>query len=371
MQQVVRHTVIDEIEKAVTESPLVTVSAVAAGGGVGTALNQWIEHTTRPTTFGTCPDLNPQRPLAAFGDVPGEASVAIRQGDWPSAARRLARGQAETEEPTVFVVDNADRLDEASARLIGALLALGCRVVLGHHHAPSTNPSLELLIEATPTDRQRPVIVPPFTKDEVDEALGDGVDSGAARAATGGNPLALSLYRRSGFASIAVEVLERFDRLPADGQALAAILAASPEPVPLDLLEAMARPWERHRIAFDRSDLAAVDETGIAIRHGKIRRVLYEEMTAVRRRFVHAEILGHLSETDDLTTVMHHAVGAGDVESIITLGPKAAALAADVGAHREAARHLENVLAYEHSIPEADREAIKEALDSSLGETVG
>ncbi len=368
MDPVVRHDVIDAIEQAVAASPLVTVSSVAAGGGVTTALKQWIAATERAAEFGTCRDLNPQRPLAAFADAAGDAIAAIGERDWSSAADHIAP-RTDAEGP-VFVIDNADRLDEASAHLTAALLDSGCRVVLGHHHAPSTNPSLELLVDGVPADDHGAVVVAPFTEAEVDAALGDG-DPRAALAATGGNPLALSLYRGSDFASVAVAVLERFDRLPADGQALAAILAASPEPIPLGLLEAMGRPWESHGRQFDRSDLADALESGISLRHDKIRRVIYEELTAVRRRFVHAEILGHLGESDDLTMVMHHAVGAGDVETIITLGPLAADRAAELGAHREAARHLENVLTYEHSVPEADRTTLREALDRHLAEAVG
>ena len=366
MEQVIRTTAIDAIEQAVTESQLVTVSATAAGGGVTTLLKQWIEATTRSTEFGTCHNLSPQRPLAGFAHVGDATITAIGEGDWSAAAGLLATPNARD----VFVIDNADRLDEASAHLTAALLVAGRRVVLGHHHAPSTNPSLEVLVDGVSDDAQISLVVPPFSEAEVDEALGDG-DPAAAATATGGNPLALSLYRGSGFASVAVAVLERFDRLPADGQGLAAILAASPERIPHDLLDAMGRPWESHERDFDRSDLVAADEEGVSLRHDKIRRVIYEEMTAVRRRFVHAEILGHLAESDDVTMVMHHAVGAGDVETIITRGPEAAEHAAAVGAHREAAKHLENVLAYEHSVPEAERASLRESLDRHLADAVG
>jgi hypothetical protein len=369
VEQIVRQALIAEFEEAVAESLLVTVSAIAAGGGVTTALHQWIEHTARPIEFGTCHDLNPQRPLTAFAHD-AETTAAVRAGDWEAAADHIASRQSDAEGRSVVVVDNADRLDEASARLIAALLNDGCRVVLGHHHAPSTNPSLELLVTAIDPTDQGSIVVPPLDRDETEHALGDGVDPEAAVAATGGNPLALSLYRGSGFASVAMAVLERFDRLPADGQGLAAILSASPEPIPFDLLDSMGRPWDSHGGHLERADLASVHDAGVSLRHDKIRRVLYEELTPVRRRFVHAEILGHMTENDDRTLVMHHAVGAGDVETIITYGPDAADEAAELGAHREAAKHLENVLAYEHSVPEADRSMLKEALDRYLAETV-
>lgn len=371
MEQVIRHELSAELDEAIARSPLVTVSAAAAGGGVTTALRQWGTETARRFEFGTCPDFNPQRPLAAFTRRGEEATSAILRGDWDTAAEHLAHLEADAEEPAVFVVDNADHIDEASSHLITALLDVGCRVVLGHHHAPSTNPSLEVLIEGVPETSRASLVVPPFGEADINAALGDGTDCAAALAVTGGNPLALSLYRGSRFASIAVEVLERFDRLPADGQGLAAILSASPEPIRLDVLDAMGRKWETHGRLLERSDLIVVDANQMSLRHDKIRRVLYEEMTAVRRRFVHAEILGHLTESDGLTSVMHHAVGAGDVETIITLGPEAAERAADLGAGREAIKHLENVLAYEHSVPEADRSILKDALDRYLPEATG
>ena len=44
MEQIVRQALIAEFEEAVAESPLVTVSAIAAGGGVTTALHTPVDH---------------------------------------------------------------------------------------------------------------------------------------------------------------------------------------------------------------------------------------------------------------------------------------------------------------------------------------
>jgi hypothetical protein len=367
VEQVIRHRLIDELDAAISGSSIVTLSA-PAGGGVSTALDQWMRHIRLPVMNGVCPDFAPQRPLAAFSRVADEETAAlIIAADWKAAAAALMR-RFGREDRLVVVIDDADHLDEASARLARELLGFSCRLVIGHHHAPPTNPSLEMLIESTTTKDRSSVDLPPLDEAEVGSALGENIDAGAARVATGGNPLALSMYRGSGFASIATAVLERFDRLTADGQALAAILAASPEPVSLELLDSMGRPWGAHGGSLDRNGLATVTEDRAALGHDKIRRVLYEEMTALRRRFVHAEMLGQLSDADDLTLVMHHAVGAGDVEQIISLGPVAAEQAAALGSYREAARHLANVLAYEHSIPEADRRTIRASLEQHLAE---
>ena len=367
MQQVIRRSLIDELETAVSSSSIVTLSA-PAGGGVSTVLDQWMRHTRMRVMSGVCPAFIPQRPLAAFSRVADEETAAlIREADWRAAAEALV-SRFGSDDHVVLAVDDADHLDEASARLAAQLLAVSCRLVIGHHHAPPTNPSLDSLLEGIAAKDRSSVEVYPLDEAEVGSALGDGIDPGAARVATGGHPLALSMYRGSGFASIATAVLERFDRLTADGQALAAILAASPEPVSLKLLDSMGRPWDKHGRSLVKNDLVTVTDDQVALRHDKIRRVLYEEMTALRRRFVHAEVLGLLTDTDDLTLVMHHAVGAGDVDRIIALGPAAAEQAAALGSFREAARHLESVLSYEHSVPEADRRSIRAALEQHLAE---
>lgn len=364
MDEVIRQESIEDLETAIAEARLVTVSAAAAGGGVTTALRQWSRSTGRPVEFRTCTGLSPQRPLSAFAFAVGDVATLVRAGDWAAAARRIVDRLDVTGESAVFSIDDADRLDEASARLATALLEAGGRVVLGHHRSPSANPSLRALIEGVqPADRAT-LVIRPMTETDVEAAL-DEVDVDDALSATGGNPLALSLYRGPGFASVATAVLERFDRLPADGQGLIAVLAASPEPIPFGILEAMGRPWAEHGRQVDTSGLVAVDDGAISIRHDKMRRVLYEEMTAVRRRFVHAELLGKVG-SGDLPAVMLHAVGAGDVETIIDTGPRAAAEAASLGANREAVRHLENVLAYEHSIDEPHRSTIRASLHEYL-----
>lgn len=363
MEQVIRHEFIEGVETRIVEARLVMVTAPAAGGGVTTALRQWSTATRHPVEFGTCPDLSPQRPLAAF--EAGEVPTLVGAGEWAEAANRLGQRHPDADEATVVVIDDADRIDEASAHLTNVLLEAGGRVVLGHHHSASTNPSLQEVIDGVRPEDRASLVVAPMTETDVAAAL-DDVDVADASIATGGNPLALSLYGGSGFVSVSTSVLERFDRLPADGQGLMAVIAASPEPIEFRILEAMGRPWDDHGRHLAKTGLVTVHDATISLRHDKIRRVLYEEMTAVRRRFVHAEILRFVADTSDPSVVMHHAVGAGDVETIIAAGPRAADEAAGLGAYREAARHLENVLAYEHSIPESDRSTLRAALDAYL-----
>lgn len=366
MEEVIRQAVIDELESAITDSDVVTVSSIA-GGGLSTVLDQWARSTEAATVLEShCAGFTPQRPLAAFGDLVDEETRAfLAAGDRSGAVKRMC---SVLEPGVVLSIDDCDRIDEASAQLASELCAQDVKLVLGHHHSPSTNPAMELLIASARRPTQ--VVIPPLDTTEVGLMMGDPERAAPAHDSTGGNPLAVTLFSTD-FVSIGASVLERFDRLPPDGQAVAAILSASPESLPLTMFEAMGRPWDSHGAPVERSGLATVAGNGASCLNDKIRRVLYEEMTAVRRRFVHSEILAHLHDSEDLTVLMHHAVGAGDVETIITMGPQAAAAAEQLGAYREAIGHLRNVLTYEHSVPEADRAALQTALDRCLEATVG
>ncbi len=367
MEEVIRQAVIDELEAAVAGSDIVTVSSIA-GGGLSTTLDQWTRSTERNVVGSHCAGFTPQRPLCALGELADEETRArLAEGDRSGALERI-RSQLESTPGVVLCVDDADRMDEASARLAADLCASGLKLVLGHHHSPSTNPAMESLVVAA--GESEPIEIPPLDTIEVGALIEDRERASEARESTGGNALAVTLYAAN-FVSIGATVLERFDRLPPDGQAAAAILAACPEPLPLEVFESMGRPWDSHGASVERSGLARVGADGASCRNDKIRLVLYEEMTAVRRRFVHAEILAHLPDSTDLTRLMHHAVGAADVETIVTMGPIAATAAEQVGAYREAIGHLRNVLTYEHSVPEADRAGLRASLDRCLEATVG
>lgn len=364
MEEVVRDRIITELDTAVACSQLVMVSSIA-GGGVTTSLDHWIDRTGGQT-FGTgCGDITPQRPLTAFARlVDVDIHAVVERHGLETAADQVVAGFGDDVQSRSLFIDDADRIDQGSARLAAALLRPPHRIclILGHHHSPATHPSLEMLVDAVDPSEISQVVVPPLDRGEVGRFFDDPDRADAALEATGGNPLALTFYSDGAFASVGATILERFDRLSPDGQAIVALLAATPGWLPTTTLSSLGRPWEAQAEALERSGLVIVDPSGLTCRHDKIRRVLYEEMTAVRRRFVHAELLGQLAGSEDLTLVMHHAVGAGDVERIIEVGPRAAEAAEAVGAHREAVGHLRDVLAYEHSVDESERPDLHAAL---------
>ncbi|HEY5651202.1 MAG TPA: hypothetical protein VIW46_07120, partial [Acidimicrobiia bacterium] len=115
MEEVIRQAVIDELESAITDSDVVTVSSIA-GGGLSTVLDQWARSTEAATVLEShCAGFTPQRPLAAFGDLVDEETRAfLAAGDRSGAVKRMC---SVLEPGVVLSIDDCDRIDEASAQL--------------------------------------------------------------------------------------------------------------------------------------------------------------------------------------------------------------------------------------------------------------
>ena len=69
-------------------------------------------------------------------------------------------------------------------------------------------------------------------------------------------------------------------------------------------------------------------------------------LPAIRRRQLNAAVVAALraQERPERARLMHHAVEAGDVDTIVAVGPGAAREAAQAGSHRQALAHFESVL---------------------------
>ena len=85
--------------------------------------------------------------------------------------------------------------------------------------------------------------------------------------------------------------------------------------------------------ALAEAELAGVLEvapSSLAFRHELARRAIEQSLPAIRRRQLNAEVVARAArqERPERARVMHHAVEAGDVETIVAVGPVAAREAA-------------------------------------------
>ena len=103
-----------------------------------------------------------------------------------------------------------------------------------------------------------------------------------------------------------------------------------------------------------------VSASHLGFRHELARRAIERSLPALARRRLHAHVLRALQreERPDRASLMHLAVEAGDVETVLAVGPDAAREAARAGSHRQALAHLESVRPHLARLGERDRAAV-------------
>ena len=98
----------------------------------------------------------------------------------------------------------------------------------------------------------------------------------------------------------------------------------------------------------------------VAFRHELARRAIEHSLPAIRRRRLNGSVVASLraQPRPERARLMHHAVEAHDVATIVAVGPAAAREAAQAGSHRQALAHFESVLPYLDRLGERDRAAV-------------
>ena len=107
------------------------------------------------------------------------------------------------------------------------------------------------------------------------------------------------------------------------------------------------------------------DEDGaLAFRHELARRALEDSLSHARQQSLHARVLSILAARPDIPAarLAHHADGARNAEDVLRFAPIAAAQAASVGAHREAASHYHAALRHAGDLAPDERVHLQEQL---------
>ena len=183
---------------------------------------------------------------------------------------------------------------------------------------------------------------------------------------TGGNPFYVTevLAADSGHVPVTVRdaVLARVSRLsPAarDVAGAASVLGRAE----LDLLTGVAgQPLTAVDECLSRGVLVASDGA-VEFRHELARLAVEGSLPQAQRVTTHARTLAHLvaQGSADHRRLAHHAAGSGDRAAVTRHAPLAAARAARLGAHREAAGQLRMALRY-YEVPDLRRAALLDQL---------
>jgi ATP/maltotriose-dependent transcriptional regulator MalT len=309
---------------------------------------------------GSCDDLLTPRTLGPLRDAadenPGPLADAFAADPDQEAVYQALRLELQPRgKPTVLVVEDLHWADDATLDALRyvcrRLNTLTATVVLtyrdddiGETHA------LRRLLGALATQPVQRLRLRPLSRHAVG-ALGAeaGVDAASVYATTRGNPFFVTevfACSEGGVPATVVDaVMARVRQLPAPTRAALEQLAVVPSHVPPLLVSALVgdvavlEEAERRRILDVRAD-------GVAFRHELARRALLRSIPRTRQAALHENVLKFLlkEQHPDLSRVVHHAVAAGDVATVLSSGREAARQAARAGSHRQALAHYEQVV---------------------------
>src|SRR6266516_191816 len=216
--------------------------------------------------------------------------------------------------------------------------------------------------------------LPPLTATGVRqllEAAGSALDADAIFQRTGGNPFYLTEVLAAGServpATVRDAVLARVSRLSPAGREVLDSASVLGRRVDINLLVGVS---EQSLAAVDeclRSGALVADNDALSFRHELTRLAVDQSLSPGLRAGLHARALAQLTawESGDDRRLAHHAAGCGDRAAVLRHAPLAAARAARLGAHREAADQFKLALRY-HDIPDRRRATLLEQLSYEL-----
>ena len=308
---------------------------VAVLGEAGAGKTALVQAALPDAAWGWCEPLATPRPLGPFRDIaralwPGEPELGV-----PELRERLL----DTRAP--LVVEDAHWVDEASAdvlRFLGWRVAAsgGLVVVTARDELAADHPLRRVLgdLGAAVTRLE----VPPLSPAAV-ASLVTGVDPAEAYRLTGGNAFLVSqLAGDRVAASVRDSVAARMARLGPAVRAAVELLSVVPGRAPVTLLGS-------ERPALDEAVLAGllrVDGTVVEFRHELVRLAVEQELGPARRQDLHATVLERLEREQpaaEPAALAYHAWRADRPDLALRCELAAAAKAAGLGAHREAAAH--------------------------------
>lgn len=340
---------------------------------------------------GACDPLTVPRPFGPLIDAAGDVNAALARTMIAGVSRSealalglsLIDGSHSGARPTVLVIEDAHWADDATLDLLtylGRRLQRHRALIIVTFRDEEVGPSHPLrsrLGELSSTIGFR-VQLQPLSIEAVGElALGSGLDVHALHEFTGGNAFAVTEVIAAGGetlpGTVRDAVLARAGSLAPDARSLldaASIVPGRVERWVLEHIAATIDVGDAMDACIDRGLLLPDAEGNVSFRHELARLCVLDGMPAGQRRTFHGRALSALRDPaigrGDPARLAFHAAGAEDGAAVLEHAPIAAAQAAGLGAHREAARHLENAARYRHRLTPAVRAGLMVDLAAEL-----
>ena len=325
---------------------------------------------------GSCDDLLTPRTLGplreAFLGTAGPLEAALLDGDrdavYDAVLGELGEGTGgNAPAVTVLVVEDVQWADDGTLDVL--------RFVAARVHSLRTVVVLTLrdegLVAGQPVARLAGALVGPsvhrlqlrgLSARAVQSLAGGGVQ-GARRlhALTGGNPFfvseALACPGEAVPDSVVDAVRARAQRLSPDAVEALELLSVVPTQVEIDLAGTLVGGRLDALAEAEAEGMLTATDGRLAFRHELARRAIEQQLPALRRLAYNQSVVRALRADgcSDVARIVHHAVQAGDVTTLLQCAPLAGRDAAKAGSHRQALAHFEAVLPYVDRLSDGER----------------
>ena len=341
-----------------------------AGAGKTTLVRRFCTEQAGSTRilWGACDALFTPRalgPLMSIAEATaGTLAELVREGARPHEVVTALLDDLAGARPSVVVLEDVHWADQATLdvlRLLGRRVATTRALLVATYRDDELGRShpLRLVLGELPTDLpvQR-LHLAPLSRDAVAALAADrhaDLDVDVLYDRTGGNAFFVTEALTTGDnevpSTVRDAVLARAARLDPAATRVLEAAAVVPAETELWLLERMAGAADLASLGECVSSGMLVPTTGgVAFRHELGRLAIEESLPPDRRLRLHREALRALAEPAvgraDPARLAHHAEAANDASAVREHAPAAAARAAALGAHREAAAHYARALRF-------------------------
>ena len=306
---------------------------------------------------GTCDALFTPRPLAPLYDIAWQ----IRNDFWQDIGNMSDRALLFTRfyhelahqlKPSIIVFEDIHWADEATLDFVKFLARritqLKCLFILSyrddeiHSGHPLTNFTGQL-----PRDSFSRLELTYLSQETVKRmALGKGYDGDYVFKMTGGNPFyvneVLASYNTDVPESIKDVILSAYHRSNETTKKIWDLLAVIPDGLEIRYLEKYEPGYAQAIEACLQSQILVIKDRFIFFKHELFRKAVENSLSPLKRISLNERILElfikSFEQNNQIERIVHHAKNANEHEVVVHYAPLAAAHAASVGAHIEAAK---------------------------------
>ncbi|HTU08220.1 MAG TPA: AAA family ATPase, partial [Trebonia sp.] len=336
-------------------------------------------------SWGACDGLFTPRPLGPLFDLAGQLGgdldrLCRAEGDREGLFRALLSQVSDAGTLDVLVIEDVHWADEATVDMIwflGRRIKSAPALLIASYRdegLPADHPLRVVLGGLAGLRSTHRVTLPPLSQDGVRElSVDSGLDSAELFRLTGGNPFLVTEVLQAGMREVPAAardaVLARTARLTPQARELldvAALLGTRIEPGEIEAAVPGSAPLidEIHA-----SGLLVEDGIRLRFRHEIARLTVEQAIMAHRRGPIHRRILAALEALGcaDDARMAFHAEGAGDGPAVLRYAPTAAARAAALASHQEAAAQYQRAVRFADGAEVATAAALHYALGAETG----